>query len=145
MPKEYTEEERLRRSELAKSLHEKGVFGGAQPGAGRPPVKKRAMALVAEEAEKNAKQIVEAFKAGIDPSQPATVRVNSAREWLQVERHETELQIKEGAQLDEMSAKDLYDLIRAKMGRLAASGQTFDHEGNAEEEVLELPEAEDIG
>ena len=121
---DITEEERQRRSELAKELHSKVVdpetgrraFGGRQPGAGRPR-KIRAAELVAEEAKKNADKIVAAFKDSLDVNQPPSVRLTAAREWLSIENKEAELQLKEEKEYhnysdEELALKDSEGMLR---------------------------------
>lgn len=129
---EYTPEERERRRKNALELHKQGKFGGAQPGSGRPPTKRRAAQKVAEAAEQNAQSIIEAFKAGVAAEDangrinPPSVRVQAAREWITVERQERELSLKEEKSFDEMSAGELIDAIVSKFGRIQAGGQEFD-------------------
>lgn len=129
---EYSDKEIERRRQNALELNRKGVFGGAQPGSGRPPTKRRAAQKVAEAAEKNADSIIEAFKAGVaavDPDGnriPPSVRVQAAREWITVERQERELALKEEKSFEDMSAGELLEAIASKIGRVQAGGQKFD-------------------
>lgn len=140
-----SDEERQRRSELAKRLHAKGQFGGRQPGAGRPR-KKRAAEIVAEAAVDLADDMVASFRDGMSPKQPASVRIKAATELLKIEHSEAELKIKENQQLDGMSNEQLVALIAERFGRLADGGALppgFDDfiEGEAEE----LPDEDDEG
>lgn len=143
MASKYTKEELQRRSDKAKELYAQGKFGGAQPGSGRPPIKRRAAQRVAEAAERASDDLIAAFRAGLDPSQPATVRVNTAREWITVERQERELSLKEEKSYDDMSAGELKKAIMAKFLRLEAGGQNFDHEAEAVEFVNEIEDGDD--
>lgn len=109
-----SDEERQRRSELARQLHNQVVdpetgrraFGGRQPGAGRPR-KVRAAELVAEEAKKSAKEIVQALKDSLDPSNSISVRLQGARQWLEIENKEAALQLAEEKEFHAYSDDEL--------------------------------------
>lgn len=109
-----SDEERQRRSELAKQLHAQVVdpetgrraFGGRQPGAGRPR-KVRAAELVAEEAKKSAKEIVEALKDSLKPENPMSIRLQGARQWLEIENKEAALQLAEEKEWHAYSDEEL--------------------------------------
>lgn len=125
MATNYTPEEIERRKTLAAKLVAEGKIGGPRPGSGRPPTKRRAAQAIAEAANQHTKEIIDAMKSGIDPSQPASVRVNTAEKWINMERQESELKLKEDRQLDDMSAEDLISLIASKFARVKAGGQDF--------------------
>lgn len=143
MAHQYSPEEIQRRKDLAKKLVAEGRIGGPRPGSGRPPTKRRAAQAIAEAANNHTKEIIDAFKSGVDPSQPASVRVTTAEKWLGVERQESELRLKEDRQLEDMSADDLINLIASKFARVKAGGQNFVIDIDADEEILELEEGED--
>lgn len=144
MARNYSPEEIARRSENAKALNREGRFGGAQPGSGRPPTKRRAAQKVAEAAEKHSDEIIAAFREAVQPGNPASVRVQAAREWITVERQERELSLKEEKSFEDMSAPELIAAIMAKFGRLEAGGQDFDFNEEEIEEV-EVLQIEDGG
>lgn len=135
----YSPEEIQRRKDLANELVRQGKFGGPQPGSGRPPTKRRAAQAIADAANQNVNQLIDAMKAGIDPKQPASVRVSTAEKWISMERQESELKLKEDRQLEDMSADDLRKLIASKFAGLKAGGESdfFDIEVD-EEEILEI-------
>lgn len=124
-----TDEERQRRSELAKQLHAQVVdpdtgqraFGGRQPGAGRPR-KIRAAELVAEEAKKSASDIVAALKRSIDPKQPASIQLQGARQWLEIENKEAALQLQEEKEYHKFSDEELAYQLAQKFMELNAKG-----------------------
>lgn len=116
-----SEEERRRRSELAKRLHSQGKFGGAQPGSGRPR-KKRASEIVADEAARMADKMIQAFDDALDKKNPASVRVQAAKELLKIERDEAELQLKEEQALEGMTTRQLIELITNRMGKIKELG-----------------------
>lgn len=131
-----------RRKDLANKLVAEGKIGGPRPGSGRPPTKRRAAQALAEAANAEVNKLIDAMKSGIDPSQPASVRVTTAEKWINIERQESELRLKEDRQLEDMSADDLINLIASRFARVKAGGQTFDMDGEADE-VLELEEGDD--
>ncbi len=139
----YSPEEIERRKELAKKLVAEGKIGGPRPGSGRPPTKRRAAQAIADAANNEVNNLIAALKSGIDPSQPASVRVNTAEKWINIERQESELRLKEDRQFDDMSVDDLISLIASKFARVKAGGLDFiDVEG---EEQGELPPGDDDG
>lgn len=118
----YPPEEIERRRKLAKELVAQGKIGGPRPNSGRPPTKRRASQAIAEAANAEVNNLIAALKSGIDPSQPASVRVNTAEKWINIERNEAELRLKEDRQLEDMSADDLINLIASKFARVRAGG-----------------------
>lgn len=69
-----------------------------------------------------ADEIIEAMRAGLASNQPASVRVNTAKEALKMERDHVELTMKEERQLEAMSTAQMIDHILSKIGRVAAAG-----------------------
>lgn len=126
MAQQYTEAEIQRRKDLAKKLHAEGKFGGAQPGAGRPATRRRAAQQVAEALDRNIKDIVKTFEDGIKDGVPVRDRVATAEKWLNIERQEAELRLKEDRQLEDMSADQLIEVIVSRIARIRASGYDFD-------------------
>jgi broad specificity phosphatase PhoE len=138
-----SDEERQRRSELAKRLHAQGQFGGRQPGSGRPR-KKRAAEVVAEGAAERGEQILQVFDDAMSSKQPASVRVKAATELLKIEHSEAELKIKENQALDGMSNEQLVALIAERFGRLQSAGALPPGmEDFIELEAEELPDEDD--
>lgn len=118
---QISEEERKRRSELAKQLHQKGKFGGKQPGSGRPR-KKRASEIVAEQARAEADEIIQVFRDSIRSDNPASVRLNAAKEWLKIEQSEADLQLREERQLDGLTTNQLVEMIIGRLERVQQFG-----------------------
>jgi hypothetical protein len=112
-----SDEERARRSELARRLHAEGKFGGPQPGSGRPR-KRRAAEIVAEEAAAEAQAIVKVFKDAIDPGAPLHLRLQGARDWLTLEQREAALQMAEEKALEGMHRDQLVAELASRLGRL---------------------------
>lgn len=135
----YSPDEIQRRKDLAAKLVAEGKIGGPRPGSGRPPTKRRAAQALAEAANNRTKELIAALESGIDPSQPASVRVNTAEKWINIERQESELKLKEDRQLDDMSADDLINLIASKFARVRAGGIDF-----IDGEAVELGELDEL-
>ena len=131
------EAERARRSQLAKDLHKKGVFGGKQRGAGRPK-KDRAQEHVAEAVRDEAENIVKALKAALNSGQPST-RLKAALAMLDIEQREHEFVMRQEQRAYENLSRDkLIELIAKRIAHLNESGiefPSFDVEGEAEEIV----------
>jgi len=117
----WTDERREEASQRAKRLFKEGRLGGKQPGAGRPK-KQRASEKVAEAAKAKADKIVKAFEDAIDESNPASVRLSAAREWLKVEQDETKLQMEEERHVDQLQTNQLIQQITQKISRLQDAG-----------------------
>lgn len=118
---QISDEERKRRSEMARELHAKGKFGGRQPGSGRPK-KKRASEIVAEQARAEAENIIEVFRDSIRSDNPASVRLNAAREWLKIEQAEADLQLREERQLEGLTTNQLIEMILGRLSRVQEFG-----------------------
>lgn len=120
------QEERERRrklSEAATAKHEqiadpetgRRVFGGPQPGSGRPR-KQRVAERVAELAQGDRqKEVVDALFSGLNRKNSSDVRRRTAEAIVRIEHKERELQMKE----DEFSEKPKDELIEYLVGTLA--------------------------
>src|SRR5438552_18397514 len=106
---ELSEEEKKRRSELAKSLHKDGKFGGIQKGAGRPR-KQRASEVVAEGVREDGNKILKALREALSSKSPS-IKLKAALAMLQIERDESEFKIKEEQrEYDSMGKEALLEL-----------------------------------
>lgn len=112
---------------MARELHAQGKFGGRQPGSGRPK-KKRASEIVAEQARVEAENIIEVFRDSIRPDNPASVRLNAAREWLKIEQSEADLQLREERQLEGLSTTQLVEMIMGRLTRVQEFGGVLPEE-----------------
>lgn len=137
---QISEEERERRRKMARELHSQGKFGGRQPGSGRPK-KKRASEIVAEQARVEAENIIEVFRDSIRSDNPASVRLNAAREWLKIEQSEADLQLREERQLDGLSTTQLVEMIMGRLSRVQEFGGVLPDELAG---LLEEPETQVI-
>jgi len=114
---DLSDEERERRSKLAKDLAKKGKFGGNQKGSGRPK-KERAQKHVAEKIKEDGEKIYRALMAALSSDSPS-VKLKAALALLEIETKETELQIKEEQRLYENMDRDkLLELIQKRMEQL---------------------------
>jgi hypothetical protein len=130
-----TEEERKRRSELAKKMHKDGVFGGAGKGQGRKK-KETANEKASREAARNSQKIVDAIIDALENGKPGE-KLKAAQLWLEIEAREIDRKVKqEHSQLESASKDELIKFIIGKMSELKASGleiPNFDIDANAEE------------
>jgi hypothetical protein len=118
---ELSDEERKRRSELAKKQHEAGVFGGKQEGAGRPK-NKRASEIVAEGIKDDAQKILTALRAALKSDSDAT-KLKAALAMIDIENKETELRIKEEQRAyDNLDRQQLLNLVKERLDQLKESG-----------------------
>ena len=142
---QISDEERDRRSKMARELHAKGKFGGRQPGSGRPK-KKRASEIVAEHARAEEDNITEVFWDSIRPDNPASVRLNAAREWLKIEQSEADLQLREERQLEGLSTTQLVEMIMGRLSRVQEFGGVLPEElaGLLEEPETQVIEPESV-
>lgn len=123
-----TEEQRAERSRRARELHSRVVdpetgrraFGGPQPNSGRPR-HRRAGEKVAAAAQENAGKIITALKDALDPEQPAAIRLQAGKTWLDIERQERELQLREERELHELSQEQLIAQIVEKLAKVTGS------------------------
>lgn len=110
-------------SERAAQLRAEGKFGGAVHGRkGGRPRKKRASEIVAEEAERNANLIIKALREGLQNTKRPDIRLQAAKQWLEIESKEHDLKIKHEKDLDELSTEDLVEHIANRLGGLADVG-----------------------
>jgi hypothetical protein len=141
--RELSQEERQRRSDLARRLHAEGRFGGPQPGSGRPR-KARAAQIVAEAAKEteNAKLMIASLKDALQPGQPPTVRVQAAKTWLEIEQKEDALQLKEEVVFEGLQREQLQKELAERLLRLQDAGALPVIEAEVvREEQRELPAA----
>ena len=118
---QLSEEERKRRSELAKKLHKKGQFGGNQKGAGRPK-KERAQEVVAEKIKEEADSIFKALKDALKSDSPTT-KLKAALAMLEIETKEREHMIKEEQrEFDNLSKEAMLELIEQRIKQLKEDG-----------------------
>lgn len=118
---QLSEEERQRRSELAKKLHAEKKFGGNQKGSGRPK-KERAQEAVAEKVREEASEIFRALKAALKSNSPS-VRLKAALAMLEIETKEEEYKIKEEQrQFDNLSKERMLELIEERIKVLKEQG-----------------------
>lgn len=90
------DEEIERRRNQANELVAAGKIGGAEYGKlGGRPRKIRATELVAQAAREHGEEIVNAFLVCLDPKQPPYVRLQAAKEWLKIEKEETDREDKQ--------------------------------------------------
>lgn len=149
MPKRtytMTDAERQRRSEQAKRMHAQGLIGGPGRGQGRKP-KIRASGYISDKASQQTtrKKLWRALAAGLDESQPISIRAKSALAILKVEHDEAELALKEEVAYDAMSQNELLDSIVGILGKAFAQGVplSLPIDGEAEEideEIVDVPE-----
>lgn len=92
-----TDEERKRRSELAKKLVAEGKIGGAGRGQGRKR-KPRVGEIVAEAANEEAQNIISVFRDAIGPDQKINVRLDAANKWVSIAADESKLQMQEDSE-----------------------------------------------
>lgn len=124
---DITDAERKRRSELATQLNKKvdpitgrPVFGGRQPGAGRPR-KKRATEMLNEKIEAHTEDIWDRLYLEMKhgKSMPALMAI---KQMIEITNTETEIQSKEELALDNTSTEELVELVASRLARLAESG-----------------------
>lgn len=117
---ELSEQERQRRSEMAKALHADGKFGGPQPGSGRPR-KKRASEIVAERVSEEGQAIfdrlMEIVRSGTDSNS-----ISAGRTLLDIEERESNRTEREDERIDDMNRTQLLAFVAAKLQELNESG-----------------------
>lgn len=132
---QVSEQERKRRSELAKKLNKEGKFGGKQEGAGRP-AKQRAQEIVAEKIQAEANNIFKALKAALTDEKAPSIRLKAALEMLNIEQREYDYKAREENRLyDNLSKEALLKLIVQRFAELEAAGVDipYDFEGSAKD------------
>ncbi len=122
-----SEEEREKRRQRAIELHAKKredgrpVFGGPQPGSGRPR-KKRASEVVAERVAEEGDAIAAAIIENLADDKPATVRLQAAKTALDFEAQEEKRKREEG-DLRGKTNDELIDLIARGASELYQQGR----------------------
>lgn len=132
-----TPAERQRRSELAKELHGKRdpitgrqLFGGPQPGSGRPR-KKRVTESLNEHIEQHADEIFESMLKALRSNKPF-VSLQAAKQMVEVSQMEMVHQAREERQLEDTPTEELVEIVASRLARLAESGAIpYDIEGTA--------------
>jgi hypothetical protein len=130
-----SEEERERRSKLAKELNNRGDFGGAGMGQGRKK-KQTANEKAALEAARNGQKIVDAILHTLENGKTGE-KLKAAALWLEIEAREVERNDKKKQhELDVASKDDLIKYIVGQMAQLKQQGievPNFDIDGSAVE------------
>lgn len=136
-----TDEERQRRSDLAKEMAAEGKFGGKQPGAGRPR-KRRVTEVLNDKIEGDANLIYERLKESLD-SDSESNKLKAIQIMLETAKTEMDYQQKQKRDLTDLSEEDLIELIAAGVGVLGEGGEIeFDFDTTAEE-IFEPAELEE--
>jgi hypothetical protein len=138
---DLTEAERNRRSELARELHGKRdpltgrrLFGGPQPGAGRPP-KRRATEIINEKIEEHALDVWDAMYKALKSGKPM-IALQAARQMVEISKMETDIQAREEKNLENTSTEELVELVASRLARLSEADEIRDFiDGYATEET----------
>lgn len=116
------------RRERALALHKRRdpvtnrpLFGGAQPGSGRPR-KRRPTEVMNEEIEKNALAYFMKLDSIAKGSQPG-LALAAIRQLIEISNKETDVQAKEDRHADKKSTDELKTQIASRLARLAESGK----------------------
>jgi hypothetical protein len=139
MAYQLTPAEKKRRRDLAKELGKKidpitgrRVFGGPQPGSGRPR-KKRATEVLNEKIEDHADEIWDAMYRALNSNKPF-VALQAAKQMVEISKMETDYQMKEERSLEDTPTEELVELVARRFARLADSGIIpYDIDGEAVE------------
>lgn len=136
-----SEEEIQRRRDLANELVAQGKIGGARPGSGRPR-KKRVSEVINEKIQDKAEEIWKVFEDSIADTSPPQIRLQAARELLNIEQKELENDEAERRALEGQTKDRLIHDLVSTIQNLSESGYmpAFDAQGDAEE--IEPPEIE---
>ena len=130
-----SEEEKKRRSELAKSLNQDGKFGGSGMNQGRKK-KQTANEKASLEAARNGQKIVDAILDALENGKTGE-KLKAAQMWLEIEAKELDRnERKKQHQLDEASKDDLIKFIVSNMAQLKSKGievPNFDIDATAKE------------
>lgn len=117
-----------RRRERAKELHNKRdpvtgrpLFGGKQPGAGRPR-KRRATDVMNEEIEKNAMLYYQRLH-DLAQSKKEGIALAAIRQLIEIANKETDVQAREDRNTSEKTTEELKEFVASKLARLAESGK----------------------
>jgi hypothetical protein len=138
-----SEQERKRRSELAKKLVAEGRIGGNR-GGGRPK-KKTATDIVAEKIADEADSIYQALQDGIDPmkEKSATRRAQNAQRMLQFEMEAEREKRAEQKDLGEMKKNEIIDGLVEMLNKfrgLPEFGAMFADTEITEANIIEEPQ-----
>ena len=127
MTYDISEEERLRRSERAKELHQRRnpdgtpVFGGPQPGSGRPR-KIRMSEVVADKVRAKAEDVAAAIIDNLDASKQPHIRLAAARQALEVEAIDDKNRRDDEAEFERKNDSELRQLLAQSLAALNGSG-----------------------
>lgn len=119
-----SQEGRERLSQLAKQRHQDGGFQKPGDGKGKSKLrstkKRRISARVAEAAreKKSAQAIIDVFKDGVHSSQPISIRIKAATEWIKVEQEDAKLRLREAD--SESQKRDRDELLTLLSTRLTS-------------------------
>lgn len=125
---ELSQEERERRRQVALDLHQRTredgtrVFGGPQPGSGRPRLK-TATETVAEKVAEKGQVIFDALMDGLAKDKPQYVRNDSARTLLTIEQKHLENVREEERELEAMRRDELLDEVTELLVGLDRAGR----------------------
>jgi hypothetical protein len=133
-----------RHAQVADPQTGRRVFGGPQPGSGRPR-KKRVAEAVAEKATEEQERVVNALFSGLKKSNDPKVRVATAEKIIKIEHKERELQLHEDS-FQGKSEEDFREWLEDRLVGLSLAGdlptpgessaprQQYDAEGSVAEE-----------
>lgn len=143
---ELSPEEIQRRSKLATELGQRHdpltgrrVFGGHQPGSGRPK-KRRATEIMNDEIEKNAKDYWQRLHniALNDPK--SALAIQAIGQLVAIANKESDIQAREDREMEKTSTEDLIEIVSTRLARLSESGKLpFDFEAD-ESDAEEITE-----
>lgn len=107
--------------ERAKQLVAEGKIGGAREGSGRPR-KKRVSEVINEKIESHAEEIWNVYLDSISETSSPQIRLQAARDLLEIERKEVEHQRSEDEDLKRMNKDQLISELVGSFNRLVDSG-----------------------
>lgn len=122
-----TEEERENRKQRALALtqqrREDGtrVFGGPQPGSGRPR-SKRTSEILAEKVQREAEEIWETLHDGLQKNVPQAVRNQTVEIMLRIEAQEEQARRAEESDLATLKRDELIALLVKKLVKIDTAG-----------------------
>src|SRR5579859_343146 len=96
-------------------------FGGPQPNSG-PKRQKRASEVAAERIARQGNLMADAIIDAMRPGKPDSIRLQGARQAMELEHREAELRRKEESELDGLTDSALVDMLVEMGSRMAASG-----------------------
>ena len=107
--------------ERAKQLVAEGKIGGAREGSGRPR-KRRVSEVINEKIEAHAEEIWSVYLDSISETSSPQIRLQAARDLLEIERKEVEHQRSEDEDLKRMNKDQLINELVGSFNRLVDSG-----------------------